>query len=239
MAPVRLGGLIALALALNGCLTMMVISELEEFDDQNVEFLRPESNEFVGPVQGAYSGTVLRDEILYKTYIFGGVLAGSGDRVLQVLIPIDENASRGMAIISDCNLWSEKLAPAGLLYCWDGDLSLFRHYSWSRKDPAYLSYIVDEYGLDRFVADSFGEHLIFVNFDNPQPVVVFISTDMEGGGPRWECRFVELDLDWGVRSRTECCLLYSALAVTVPLDIVTAPIQFLGALIFVSAGGAG
>lgn len=235
--PTKLAGVVAIALALSGCLTSMVISSLEEFENENVEFLGTETAEFYGPVQGVYCGTVLSEGRTYERYLFDGILAGRGERALQVLVPVGDHDNWTEAIVSECEMDGESLAPAGLLYCWDINFGWWKDCSRSRRDPGAFHNIIAEYGLDRHVTDSYGAHLLFINFANPRPTIVFISPATENRDPEWDCRFVLLDLDWGVRSRTKYCLLHAALVATVPLDIVLAPLQLLGVLIYIAKGG--
>jgi len=223
VALTKLAAIIVLLLVSSGCFTGRVSDRIEEIQPLDREFLRERRIGVCRFVVGLYLGRVQKYGREYERYQFPRVLAGSDDRMLQVLIPIGDRERNAKAIISESSRNDEVKAYAGLVYSWITQPPIHTF----RTDPHTVDSYAESHGLDRLRDDSNTQHVVFVSLGFPY-FVLFLSEKPESGEPEWDYRLCHLELNWNVRSRVEYYLMHGVYVGSVLPDIVTLPFQILG-----------
>jgi hypothetical protein len=163
---------------------------------------------------GAYVGETQLHWTSYRTYQFGGILKSEDDdRILEILIPVDNTDEKKLAILKEPLLKAEAVSPA---YLFVND----RNVKAECKEQLVP--------FEETFKQACVNHCLILN-DSPYRELYYTVSDNDGTGQkRWVFISSESDLSWLNRDKEEVKWLNLRYFYTVPLDIVLFPLCLLG-----------
>ena len=197
------------------CLSARVSEEIKSYSQVTTEFV-PSTNEFV-----LYKGYCVEVESnapnllpdLCVAYDFSDVLRSEGQRILQVCIP----AGTGFpARVTETTQAGKPLTDAVLVIMGSAE----------NRNPA--NYLARRF--PRFEQSCSGATVVVLS--KPYTLeemdhFLFVSTPTSDGKVEWMKVPADIDLKWQVRSRRRLFALRCKYIYTVPIDVVTFPIQLI------------
>jgi len=216
-SPVYIAVLIILC-ATSGCMTSSMLSD-------KISDMQSSAHEFapVAETHGHYLGAKHIGHLEYHEYRFPEALIGHEDRELVVLIPLDE-FRRGMATNPDAKL--EETAPkymSGQLAVLYFDPPSFRA-PYPGRDQAQRWPSGTSPNLEQDV----GVVVLWVAHASKDTIkIAQAAPGVEKSNTSFNSFFVEPKLRYVARRKTSVCLMHFGYLITIPIDIITFPLQAL------------
>jgi len=167
---------------------------------------------------GNYTGITKLSNIEYKQYIFPKALKSEDSRMLMILVPIITERDFATAQLYETTVGQETKASAKLIIMCDGKNNpnnfLNKNAPFINKHDKHIIIIQKPFPGVEF------DNLFFIR-ESSQPNII-----------SWRKIPLKVSLDWNVRKTGEVNIKRMKYFYTIPLDIITSPIQLFGWLTY-------
>lgn len=199
-----------------GCASFCVHGVITQDAQANHEFTEAyREDQQADTIRGIYAGDIEDRAQVYSCYQFTNALSGAKNRVLEVLVPTEKG---NRAIIRETSNIRLALDQADLL-------------TWRGERLVIVGFALDTHpGIN--YRHSLPRTISVCTSVNPPVHPAVDALAVRGSRNEWTRYDADLDVDWRVRSRTRWALWHMAYLVTIPLDTVTFPIQYVWCAVF-------
>ena len=201
------------AFCLSGCVMFSgSVSDEIRMDSQSIkEFDLTVSNR-ISAYDGNFTGVISQSNKEYKQYVFPTALKGKGPRSLRVLVPEVTDEEYGEAKITETINKLPKKASAKLIIMCSSNLNP-NDFLNRNKDHIDISESNDHTIIIRKPYSG-------IEFDR-----LYFIRERTGGNISWREVPAEISLSWNIRDIDEVNGKKMRFFYTIPLDIITSPIQ--------------